>query len=45
MVVQPEGMAVGAWTWPSLIWVAAAAGQGMVMVVEMEMVVALRAGA
>ena len=42
VVVQPEGMAVGAWTWPSLIWLAAPEGQGRVMVVEMEMVVALR---
>lgn len=43
--MQPEGMAVGAWTWPSLIWLAAATGQGTVMVVEMEMVVALRGAA
>ena len=42
MVVQPEGIAVGAWTWPSLIWLAAAAGQGTVMVVDREIVVALR---
>ena len=42
--MQPEGMDVGAWTWPSLIWLAAA-GQGRVIVVEMEMVVALRGAA
>ena len=31
MVVQPEGMEVGAWTWPSLIWLATA-GQEKVIV-------------